>query len=49
MSQLIKFLSSDFDALSFRRRMMGSLQVLYDELVALCTNYTLTDQEDKVN
>jgi hypothetical protein len=44
-----KVLSSDFDALSFRRRMMGSLQVLYDELVALCTNCTLTDQEDKVN
>jgi hypothetical protein len=31
-----KVLSSNFDALSFRRRMMGSLQVLYDELVALC-------------
>jgi hypothetical protein len=44
-----KVLSSDFEALSFRRRMTGSLQVLYDELVALCTNYTLTDQEDKMN
>jgi hypothetical protein len=44
-----KVLSSDFDALSFRRRMMGSLQVLFDELVALCANYTLTDQEDRVN
>jgi hypothetical protein len=44
-----KVLSSDFDALSFRRRMMGSLQVLYDELVALCANYILTDQEDRVN
>jgi hypothetical protein len=44
-----KVLSLDFEALSFRRRMMGSLQVLYDELVALCTNYTLTDQEDKMN
>jgi hypothetical protein len=44
-----KVLSSNFDALSFRRRMMGSLQVLYDELVALCANYTLSDQEDRVN
>ena len=44
-----KVLSSDFDALSFRRRMMGSIQVLYDELVALCANYTLTNQEDRVN
>jgi hypothetical protein len=43
-----KVLSSNFDALSFRRRMIGNLQVLYDELVALCANYTLSVQEDRV-
>jgi hypothetical protein len=43
-----KVLSSNFDALSFRRRMMGNLQVLYGELVALCANYTLSVQEDRV-
>jgi hypothetical protein len=43
-----KVLSSNFDALSFRRRMMGNIQVLYDELVALYANYTLSDQEDRV-
>jgi hypothetical protein len=44
-----KVLSSNFEALSFRRRMTGNLQVLYDDLVALCSNCTLTDQEDKLN
>jgi hypothetical protein len=43
-----KVLSSNFEALSFRRRMTGDLQVLYDDLVALCSNCTLTDQEDKL-
>jgi hypothetical protein len=41
-------LSSNFEALSFRRRMTGDLQVLYNDLVALCSNCTLTDQEDKL-
>jgi hypothetical protein len=27
---------------------MGNLQVLYGELVALCANYTLSIQEDRV-
>jgi hypothetical protein len=44
-----KVLSSNFEALSFRRRMTGNLQVFYDDLVALCSNCTLTDQEDKLN
>jgi hypothetical protein len=43
-----KNLSSNFEALSFRRRMTGDLQVLYDDLVALCSNCTLTDREDKL-
>ena len=28
--------------------MMGNLQVLYGELVALCANYSLSVQEDRV-
>jgi hypothetical protein len=33
-----KVLSSNFDALSFRRRMTGNLQGLFDDLVALCSD-----------
>jgi hypothetical protein len=43
-----KVLSSKFDVLSFRRRMMGNLQVLYGELVDLCAQYNLSVQEDRV-
>jgi hypothetical protein len=43
-----KVLSSNFDALSFRRRMSGNLQVFYDDLVALCFGYSLSNQEDKL-
>jgi hypothetical protein len=43
-----KVLSSNFDALSFRRRMTGNLQGLFDDLVALCSDYNLSSQEDKL-
>jgi hypothetical protein len=43
-----KVLSSNFDALSLRRRMMGNLQVLYGELVYLYAQYNLSVQEDRV-
>jgi hypothetical protein len=43
-----KVLSSNFDALSFRRRMTDNLQGLYDDLVALCSDYNLSNQEDKL-
>jgi hypothetical protein len=43
-----KVLSSNFEALSFRRRMTGNLQGFYDDLVALCSDYNLTSQEDKL-
>jgi hypothetical protein len=42
-----KVMSSNFEALSFRRRMTGNLQELFDELVALCSKFNLSSQEDK--
>jgi hypothetical protein len=44
---VFKVLSSDFEALSFRRRMTGDLQGLFDELVALCSDFNLSNHEDK--
>jgi hypothetical protein len=43
-----KVLTSNFDALSFRRRMVGNLQVFYEELVDLCAHHNLSGQEDRV-
>jgi hypothetical protein len=43
-----KVLSSNFDALSFRRRMTSNLQGFYDDLVALCSDYNLSNQDDKL-
>jgi hypothetical protein len=43
-----KVLSSNFDALSFRRRMTGNLQGFYDDLVALCSDYNLSNQDDNL-
>jgi hypothetical protein len=44
---VFKVLSSDFEALSFRRRMTGDLLGLFDELVALCSDFSLSSHEDK--
>jgi hypothetical protein len=44
---VFKVLSSDFEALSFRRRMTDNLQGLFDELVALCSDFSLSSHEDK--
>jgi hypothetical protein len=43
-----KVLSSNFEALSFRRRIVGNLQVLYEDLVGCCINQSLSDQEDRI-
>jgi hypothetical protein len=43
-----KVLSSGFHALSFRRRIMGNLVTIYKDLVDCCSNYCVTNQEDKV-
>jgi hypothetical protein len=41
-------LTSNFEALTFRRRIVGNLRVLLDELVSCCNQVTLSDQEDKI-
>jgi hypothetical protein len=43
-----KVLTSNFDALSFRRK-MSNLQVFYGELVDLCAQHNLSGQEDRVS
>jgi hypothetical protein len=41
-----KVLSSNFEALSFRRRIMGNLNLMYEKLMVCCNNQDLSDQED---
>jgi hypothetical protein len=43
-----KVLSSNFLALSFRRRIMDSLNLMYDELIDCCSSQQVTGQEDKI-
>jgi hypothetical protein len=38
-------LTSNFEALTFRRRIVGNLRVLLDELVSCCKHVILSDQE----
>jgi hypothetical protein len=42
-----KVLSSDFQALTFRRRLMGVLGDDYNNLIAQCNNFMLSHDEDK--
>jgi hypothetical protein len=42
-----KALSSDFQALTFRRRLLGILNNDYNNLIAQCNNFVLSDNEDK--
>jgi hypothetical protein len=41
-------LTSNFEALTFRRRIVGNMRVLLDELVNCCNQVILSDQEDKI-
>jgi hypothetical protein len=41
-------LASNFEALTFRRRIVGNLRVLLDELVSCCNQVILSDQEDRI-
>jgi hypothetical protein len=40
-------LASNFEAITFRRRIVGNL-VLLDELVSCCNQVILSDQEDRI-
>jgi hypothetical protein len=43
-----KVLSSNFEALSFRRRIMGNLNLMYEELMVCCNNQAVSDQDDRI-
>jgi hypothetical protein len=43
-----KVLSSNFEALFFRRRIIGNLQVMYEGLLGCCNNQILSDEEDRI-
>jgi hypothetical protein len=40
--------TSKFASLTFRRRIVGNLKLLYDELISYCNQVNLSDQEDKI-
>jgi hypothetical protein len=42
-----KTLSSDFEALTFRRRLRGVLDNDYSNLIAQCNNIVISNDEDK--
>jgi hypothetical protein len=44
----VRRMSSNFEALSFRRRIIGNLNVMYVELLGCCNNQILSDQEDRI-
>jgi hypothetical protein len=41
-------ITSNFEALTFRRRIVGTLRVLFDEMISCCKQVSLSDQEDKI-
>jgi hypothetical protein len=43
-----KVLSSNFEALSFRRRIIGNLNLMYEELLGCCNNQALSYEEDRM-
>ena len=43
-----KVLVSNFEALSFRRRIIGNLRVLFDDLMNCCNHFSLSDQDDRI-
>jgi hypothetical protein len=40
--------TSNFESLTFRRKIVGNLKLLYDELINYCNQVCLSDQEDKI-
>jgi hypothetical protein len=40
--------TSNFESLTFRRRIVGNLRMLFDEMISCCNQVTLSDQEDKI-
>jgi hypothetical protein len=44
-----KVLNSDFQALSFRRRIIGDLSMKFGDLVACCNTFQINNQKDKVS
>jgi hypothetical protein len=40
--------TSNFESLTFRRRIVGNLRLLFDELINCCNQVILSDQEDKI-
>jgi hypothetical protein len=43
-----KVLSSNYEVLSFRRRIIGNLSVMFEELLGCCNNHSLSDQDDQI-
>jgi hypothetical protein len=43
-----KVLGSNFEVLSFRRRITRNLSVLFEDLLGCCNNLSLSDQEDRI-
>jgi hypothetical protein len=43
-----KVLDSNFEALSFRKRIIGNLSVLFEDLLGCCNNFSLSDQGDRI-
>jgi hypothetical protein len=41
-------LASNFEVLTFRRRIVGNLRVLMDEMMSCCNHVFLSDQEDRI-
>jgi hypothetical protein len=39
--------TSNFETLTFRRRIVGNLRMLFDEMISCCNQVSLSDQEDK--
>jgi len=40
--------TSNFESLTFRRRIVGNLRMLFDEMISCCNQVTLSDREDKI-
>jgi hypothetical protein len=40
--------TSNFESLTFRRRIVGNLKLFFDELINYCNQVSLSDQEDKI-
>jgi hypothetical protein len=43
-----KVLCSNFEVLSFRRRIIGNLSLMFEDLLGCCNNISLSDQDDRI-